>query len=176
MLVLELHLPSRKDNQLTGVFNLKYSHWTMEHPAQPLHRGKAWTRLQSLTGEHISPVLLVCRQSLPSNSQKVELHGAFQKSLARWRSGYGSLCHLASEIFLYSRFSQRPVPEVELLQPASVCRAYGGFMKMGSSANEGKKRTNKGSGKTDKGQGCWKKCPNAITIAQHKSTTKKNKM
>lgn len=37
MLVLELHLPSRKDNQLSGVFNLKYSHWTMEHSAQPLH-------------------------------------------------------------------------------------------------------------------------------------------
>lgn len=80
LLVLDLHLPSRKDNQLTGVFNLEYSHWTMAHWAQRLHKGKAWTWLQSLTGEHVSSVLSVSCQSLRSNSQKVELHVAIQNS------------------------------------------------------------------------------------------------
>lgn len=72
--VLELHLPSRKDNQLTGVFNLKYSHWPMERSAQPLHKGKDWTWWQSLTGEHVSSVLRVCRPSLLSDSEVVMAH------------------------------------------------------------------------------------------------------
>lgn len=74
MLVPELHLPSKKDNQLTGVFNLKYSHWPMQRSAQPLHKGKDWTWLQSLTGEHVSSVLRVCRQSLLSDSELVMAH------------------------------------------------------------------------------------------------------
>lgn len=44
-LVCELHLHSWKDNQPTGVFNLKYVCWTINHSAQPLRTAQrqGWT-------------------------------------------------------------------------------------------------------------------------------------
>ncbi len=44
-LLSELHLHSWKDNQPTGVFNLKYVCWTVNHSVQPLHaaRTQGWT-------------------------------------------------------------------------------------------------------------------------------------
>lgn len=145
MLVLELHLPSRKDNQLTEVFNLKYSHWTMEHSAQPLHRGSAWTWLQSLTGEHVSSVLPMCRHSLSSNSQKVEQYGAFQNS--SWDE---EVFTARSFIWLLKHpvglFSQGPRLEVELQLSASVCRADDGLSCDGKNIfNEDGKLSKKGS-------------------------------
>lgn len=113
MLVLELHLPSRKDNQLSGVFNLKYSHWTMEHSAQPLHSAQ-------IQGLDIITVLdrwahLLCCTDVLSLQMKRLLLIQFTKGwtvpgvcvsepqlqlLTRWRNRYGSRFGLASESLL----------------------------------------------------------------------------
>lgn len=78
-LVCEHHLPSRKDNQPTGVFNLKYARWTIDHFEQPLRTAQRqdWTLLQSLTGKHISSVVLIyCHSNgsitFPTNSHKIK--------------------------------------------------------------------------------------------------------
>lgn len=106
-LVCELHLPSRKDNQPTGVFNLKYARWTMDHFAQPLHTAQRqdWTLLQSLTGEHISSVVLMYCHSkgsnpFSSNSHKIKctvrlrFNSWDEEIVSVWR------LHLASDALL----------------------------------------------------------------------------
>lgn len=46
-LLCELHLHSWKDNQPTGVFNLEYVRWTINHFVQPLHTAhrQGWGRI-----------------------------------------------------------------------------------------------------------------------------------
>lgn len=58
-LVSELHLHSWKDNQPTGLFNLKYACWTINHFVRLLHAAQkqGWDVFQSLAGEHTSSVL-----------------------------------------------------------------------------------------------------------------------
>lgn len=55
-LVCELHLHSWKDNQPTGVFNLKYARWTINHLIQPLHNAQRHGRIFSPWQESTSPL------------------------------------------------------------------------------------------------------------------------
>lgn len=107
-LVCEHHLPSRKDNQPTGVFNHKYARWTIDQ--QPLHTAQRqdWTLSRSLTGEHISSVVLIyCHSNgsitFPANSHKIKSTARFAFQLGflmRRRNCFGWRLHLASETIL----------------------------------------------------------------------------